>query len=269
MTRQTSSPNSIMPVTASKKQVWCLYGNSGIGKTRLIGETEERTLLIRPPLDHTDSIRKGNTKEWVVPDWGAMDDVTAHLRGNGSDDWDWVWLDSGSLFQPTGLDDLWDTVITEKPNRARYGPDKQEYGINMFRLMTWIRHMIGTPGFNFGVTAHVAEVEGLVAPGETLLGPLLQGKNMPQQLVAMCNVVGYYALDDKGRRVLHTKLHDDYFAKDQFDAFGESGDVRNPTWAKLMTAIEEARAARKTSRTKTTRGRRTTSRRRTATRRSR
>src|SRR4051812_14235093 len=98
----------------------CLYGIPGAGKTRIIG-TGPKTLIVRPPTDHTESIRGGDAHEKVVRDWDDLYEVYEYLRHGGHEEWDWVWLDSISLFQDHGLDDIWEKVVDEKPHRAKHG----------------------------------------------------------------------------------------------------------------------------------------------------
>jgi hypothetical protein len=241
----------------SSKIAFMLYGPPGSGKTRIIG-TGPRTLIVRPPTDHTDSIHGGDAQEKVVDDWDQLNDVYEYLRHGGAKDWDWVWLDSISLFQDHGLDDIWDTVVAEKPHRARHGADKGEYGINMQRLSRWVRHMVGLQGFNFGVTAHPAE---LASPdGDQRFMPYVQGKNMSPKICGYMNLVAYLEVRKGGKRVLRTTTTDEYYAKDQFDAFPNARLV-DPDMPKIIAAIQAARggtnnnpARRRKRRASTTRG---------------
>lgn len=239
-----AKPEAIQPVGTSSKINFLLYGPPGAGKTRLMGQ-RERTLIVHPPTDHMDSIRSGGAEEWVVPDWGEMNNVAEYARHDGRKDFDWIWLDSISLFQDAGLDDIWDGVIALKPHRAQYSLDKGEYGINMWRLQTWVRNMVGLRGFNFGITAHPQELMNPITD-ELKLQPWVQGKNMSTKIQGYMNVVGYLEVvhqDGKDpRRVLRTAGTERFEAKDQFDAF-KGGRLVDPTMAKFEAAIEEARAA--------------------------
>jgi len=225
-----------------------VYGEPGIGKTRNFpGRCGGlgRTLIIRPPVDHTDSIRDTtNIDEWVVNGWSEMDDALIYCRTEGADQYEWVWLDSVSLMSDQGLDDIWEDLIRRKPDRAQFGLDKGEYGINMQRLSRWIRHMVGCPDWHFGVTAHVGlreSSEDANDPQEKAM-PYLQGKNMPPKLCGYMNVVGYYHWEEIGRaktktRVLSLNQTDDFYAKDQFDAT-EDGRIINPDITKYMAGVK-------------------------------
>lgn len=255
----------IQSLGASPSIAMMLYAIPGYGKTRFAG-SGDNTLIIRPPTDHTDSIRGGskrNVKEWVVRNWDDMNDVYMYAQHEG-EQWDWIWLDSISLFQDQGLQSIWQQVIQEKPHRARYGLDKGEYGINMQRLNNWVSGMVSLGTFNFGVTAH--PFWGANLEGEELLMPYVQGRNMPEKICGMMNVVGYMDIKklklpdeskSKKRRVVYFNATDRYYAKDQFDAFPD-GKLVDPTIPALMEAVEAARAREAAPKKKaTTKGRKT------------
>jgi hypothetical protein len=262
----------------SKKLSMCIYGEPGIGKTRLVGSCAElgRTLILRPPVDHTDSIVDHEVDEWVLHDWAEADDALLYLRNDGKDLYDWVWLDSLSLWQDQGLDDIWEQVISEKPHRARYGLDKQEFGINMGRIGRWVRHMVGCPDWHFGVTCHprvTESTEDEEDPNEKLM-PWVQGKMMAPKVCGYMNLVGFYHWGAVGRsskardvRVLDLNSTEKFYAKDQFDSM-PSGRLINPTMPKLVEAIvntnkyKQAEAKGRSS--SNGRARTTTQRRRTA-----
>jgi len=235
-------PDAIQPVGRSSKINFLLYGPPGAGKTRMMG-SNQRTLIVHPPTDHMDSIRVSGAEEWIVPDWGEMNNVGEFARHDGAKYYDWIWLDSISLFQDAGLDDIWSGVIGQKPHRAEYSLDKGEYGINMWRLQTWVRNMVGLRGFNFGITAHPQELENPIT-GEMKLQPWVQGKNMSTKIQGYMNVVGYLEVvhqDGKEpRRVLRTWGTEKFEAKDQFDAF-PNGRLVDPTMEKFEKAIAKAR----------------------------
>lgn len=253
-----AKPDAIRPVSASSKICMFLYAQPGAGKTRLIGE-RDRTLIVRPPQDHVDSIRNSSAEEWVVYDWAELNNVEEYARHDGAKDFDWIHLDSISLVQDVGLDDIWSGVIAQKPHRAQYQLDKGEYGVNMWRLQTWVRNMVGIPGFNFGITAHPAEIVNPIT-GELKLQPWVQGKNMSTKIQGYMNIVAYLEVvhqdGKKPRRVLRTQGTERYEAKDQFDAFGENGRLVEPTMEKIEAAIAASRQGRGARRrTRTTRKR--------------
>lgn len=271
--RNSSAHPSINSVKEgrSKKINLCVYGPPGIGKTRFIGTCAEAgpTLILRPPVDHTDSIVDHEVDEWVLHDWGEADDALLYLRNEGAEKYKggWVWLDSLSLWQDQGLDDLWEKIIVEKPHRARWGLDKGDYHINMQRIGRWIRHMVGCPHWNFGVTCHprvTESTEDEEDPVEKLM-PWVQGKMMAPKVCGYMNVVGYMEWEKMRKRdvrVLHMNSTDKYYAKDQFSCF-EDGRLINPTMPKLLDAISKGKnssgAAATSNVTRTNRRRRAAS----------
>jgi len=247
-----SKPTSIKPANRSRHARLCIYSDPGVGKTRLVGTSVlcGRTLLIRPPTDHIDAIPLANRErleDAVLDDWGQMNEMLDFLRHEG-DQYDWVWLDSASLMQDHLLDDIWDTVVSEKPARARYGPDKGEYGINMHRLGVWMRHVVGPDTFNFGFTAHTAQLSPSEDPEEDRkLMPWIQGKNMSPKFCGYMNAVLFMEVAKIGgkdnRRVLRTHATSRYYGKDQFDMDTKTHRVVDPTMPKLVELMEAGRGA--------------------------
>jgi hypothetical protein len=171
-----------------------------------------------------------------------MFETLEYLRETNGKDWDWVWLDSISLFQDTGLDDIWAGVIEKKPARKEYGLDRSEYGVNMFRLGQWVRHIVGMEAFHFGITAHPAEMDDPFGDGgDYLLMPYIQGKNMSPKICGYMNIVAYMDVrrnkkNGKMVRTLYTNEGDKAYGKDQFNALPE-GRMNYPTIPKLLELI--------------------------------
>lgn len=255
--------DSIQPLGGGSKHVRIgLFADPGVGKTRMVGSCASlgRVLILHPPTDHRDSILPGDKKSgkietWRINDWDDMNQALDFLRHEGSQ-YDWVWVDSMSLLQDHLLDDLWETAISEKPARARYGLDKQEYGINFFRLGGWMRHVVGPDTFNFGFTAHTAQLLPSEDEEESMkLMPWIQGKNMSAKFCGYMNVVAFMevaTISEKRRRVLRLDATERYYAKDQFD-MTDNGRVLDPTMPKVMELIEASRARAGSSTTATKR----------------
>jgi AAA domain len=236
----------IRPLTAGKSIKILTYGDSGWGKTRLAGTSTGKILFLRPPVDHTDSVRQQDKRrcdEWVLHDWSEAEDAfetLRHAKKGGKDSYDWIWFDSVSAYQEIGLDDLWDTIITEKPHRKRWGLDKGDYWINMQRLGRWVRDMVtlsDSGAFNFGVTAWIADM----APSEDeekprKLMPWVQGKNMASKVCGYMNIVAFCDYTSKGTRCLRLQESERFIAKDQFDMF-DKYVLLNPTMDKIEGAV--------------------------------
>lgn len=250
-------PEGIRPVQRSLDHYkFCIHSEPGVGKTVLAG-TSPKALIIRPPQDNTISAAVVGTtaEELTVNSWREMDDLLEYMQHEGHREYEWGWLDSISLFQDVGLDDVYEDMIVRKgpvkgKERKAFGPDKGEYGVNMHRLMKWIRHMTALP-MHFGVTAHTELLT--LKNGDEKLMPWVQGKQMSEKLVGYMHLVGYMTVAKKGGeevRVLRTRKTSDIYAKDQFNAFG--GKIINPTIPEMMAIIQakvpQSDTAKKTAR---------------------
>lgn len=237
-------------LSAHKHKVVGIHGDSGIGKTRLIGTLDTpRNLIIRSPVDHIDSILTAgmgdNFEEEVVSSWEKMDgELKPMLRQDGGK-YDWVWLDTAPLVQDVLMDDIWAMVLGEKPDRYRYGLDKQEHGINQLRLGGWMRDVIGCDLFNFGWTAHSTllaspdqDEEGEAV--EKLMPSVHGGKGaMSVKFCGYSKFVGYYRKSPDGkRRILHTDSSPVYYAKNQYDPVGKDWAMVNPTMPDLIARMD-------------------------------
>jgi AAA domain-containing protein len=251
-----AKPAQIKPVGGKKKVKLMIYGIGGAGKTRLVGTTPGRTLIVRPPTDHTSSIEVqagSKVDEWEVDSWAEMTECLEFCRFEGSKHYEWIWLDSISLFQDTGLDDVWKDTIARKPDRAKFGLDKPEYGINMHRLSGWIRDFVGMDSMNIGITAHPFQTTvgggedfGSVEEGDPILMPWIQGRNMPTKITGYMNAVFYLRViknpkTKKTERELITDIYPREFgaaiyAKNQLFT-SSSNKMVNPTMPQIIAAI--------------------------------
>jgi hypothetical protein len=240
-----SKPSGIRVVKPGKKIKLLVYGLPGSGKSVLAG-TSPRCLILRPPTDHLDSLPADtDVEEWVLNDWDDMNEAMEYLRHEGGKDYDWVWIDSISLLQDHTLDHVWADAVARKPDRAKFGVDKGEYGINMTRLGSWFRHVVGGDQFNFGVTAHPFETTDLES--EPVMMPWVQGRQMAEKICGYMNCVGrlYVAEKKDGTpyRVLETEHKGLYWAKDQLGI----GRMVEPTIPKIMSKVAAAKTPTKTA----------------------
>lgn len=237
--------DKIRPAGQSEFIRHLIYGDPGCGKTSYIGTGGKGTLIVRPNVDHIPATVIGTgADEWVIRDYEELWQVLEFAQHEG-DTYEWIWLDSISLFQDIGLDDIWAGVIAQKPSRREFGLDRGEYRVNMWRLQEWIRFMVGTEMFHFGVTAHSfwGEMPTEEDPDVkvTKLMPWVQGKAMPQKISGYMTLVTYMDVKEgkNGRRTrrFHTNGSERFYAKDQYDAFGENGVMISPTIPKVTDAI--------------------------------
>lgn len=224
-----------------------VYGDPGAGKTQFIGTTPGRVLYIRPPTEGTGAIPESDwadMEEAVVSDWEEMYALLDRLRHEG-EQFDWVWVDNISLLQDHLLDDELETEITKisnNPKRKLFGPDQGVYGRNMYRIGFWFRHVIGPDLFNFGCSAHAAELLPSEDPErDRKLMPWVQGKNMSPKLCGYFHTVAFLDLatigDKPNRRVLRLNATERFYAKDQMNLSGD-GRIVDPTMPKVIKMIE-------------------------------
>lgn len=231
-----------------------VFGMPGAGKTRLAA-TSPDGLIIRPPADSVKSVDFPTTcMEIVVSDWSDMNEAQEYVFTEGWKKHGWVWLDSISLFQDYGLEDVLEDAIRRKPDRAvvkggkkvvEFGPDKGEYRTNMDRVAKFVRDMQGLADegkINFGITAHPFDWYNPVKE-EDMWAPWIQGKNMVTKICGYMNLVAYLErVERKGKpdQTLLLSRAKGFHGKDQLGLpemkSGRKGIV-NPTIPKLEEAI--------------------------------
>lgn len=228
-----------------------IHGEPGIGKTLLIAQ-QPKTLIMHPPTDHLDSIENpSNVEEIILGDHDDFDQAFEYLQQGGGEKYDWVWLDSLSLFQDHGLDEIWKNLIAHKPDRKLWGLDKGEYGRNMERISRRIRELVGlsmTGAFHLGVTCHSAMMEDPETEKDMWM-PYVQGNMMSTRTMAAMNLVGYYRWVRVGKgksakRVRCLDFHetDSFKAKDQLNVFGDKGRLVSPTMPEIHRLISTKKA---------------------------
>lgn len=247
---------------------WLLFGIPGVGKTPLIGENP-RTLILRPPTDHTDSIMEPeNVEEIVINDWASELEAFQYVHQGGWEQHDWVWIDSLSGFQDFGLRDVLEDAVIRKPSRGvnkggvmipEFGADQGEYGINMNRITNMVQDFCGMAAegkINFGITCHPADWYNPVTE-ETVLAPWVQGKGMIAKICGYMNVITYMqevSRDGKPSQIQLFSSAPGFYGKDQFRAFptmksGKRGIV-DPTMSRIMDLFEAKRESGAEARTR-------------------
>jgi hypothetical protein len=249
-----AKPDTIISLTQDEKTIMGLYGHPSAGKTDFICQGAKdgmKILLLRCDLDHIPArALNSGAEQWIVRDWAEMNNEVLEYIRHDSAEWDWIWLDSATLWQDHGLQELFDGAVAAKPHRGEHGPDKPEYRVNMWRMEQWFRHAIGGVQCNLGIAAHAQMMDDPWPDVGSILMPLIQGRNMPQKFSAMMNFIGYLEVkegtDGQWRR-LHTQLTGEAYGKDQYDAF-PTGRLDHPTLSKVASAIEATKVPAKPGR---------------------
>lgn len=235
-------PRAIVPVSTERNFIrMMVYGPPGTGKSVLAGTSPKALILASDGEETLSAARNGSDADmWVVPDYGELEEAVEWVRHEGVNEYEWVWLDNGTLFQEQGMDDTMADLLTQHPERNRWVPDKQQYLINQNRLGGIIRQLKGLP-IHFGITAH--EMRVTWADGTENLMPLLQGKQgeYSQKICGYMNMVGYMTARNLKGGKFETKLRvrksSTIYAKDRYAVFGR--EVLNPNIAEMMEEIQK------------------------------
>lgn len=233
-------PPQIVPLGEGQDKFLRLlvYGRPGQGKTVLAGTSPRCLILEADRGTESAAIRGSKAEKWVLDDWNDLSEAISYLRHGGTTDYDWVWLDSITLFQERGLDHIMEDLVAAKPHRQVWAPDKGEYGQNMNRLSKAIRQLKDLP-VNLGITAH--EFHWLDPnTDEEILMPYVQGKGMPEKICSYMGIVGRMELKEKDGTeytVLDCRATQKFYAKDRT---GKIGRMVKPTVPKIMTAVASA-----------------------------
>lgn len=221
-----------------------IYGDNGSGKTPLIGSgTDTLILNCDPPEAILSAKIAGSASDvWTISDWSDADEAHEYLR-HARHPYKWVWCDSATGLQNSGLNGIMEDLVAAKPHRDRYVPDMAQYLQNMNRLRTWVRYMSSLP-INFGITAHPFRWDPESEDSEEMVWPWVQGKGMPADICGYMNIIGFVRIrkvkvGDKTQTVqtLYSKDLPRYYARDRFSAL--PSPMNNPTIPKIEKAIME------------------------------
>lgn len=211
-------PRNIIEVRARSHVNWMLYGEPGVGKSRLVG-TAPKLLVLANNVDEVVGIDNPDATVIEVADYHDLSDAVEYVRHEGVKKFEWVAFDNATLFQEQGMDQIMAELVAAKPHRDIDRPDKAEYGLNQNRLGRLIRLLIAAP-INFVMTAHV--MRSLNEQEEDIILPAFQGGQglFSQKLCGWMNLVTYMEVRrSKGKfvRVLNTANSGRVQSKDRFD----------------------------------------------------
>lgn len=249
-------PKQIKELTEENQfRRFLFYSEPGAGKSTLAASSAAvgKTLILnadRPDALDTALELGYKVDVWEYQSYADLDDAYEFLRHGGTKEYDWVWLDTATIAQDKGMDQIMRELVASNPNRSLYLPDKPQYQQNQQRLGMWVRNM-SKLHINFGLTAHVMSVVD-EEDGETHYMPAFQGGrgNLSQKISANVGVVGRLyttrvdrEVNGKKRKVrvrsLQVQPMGKYYAKGPI-ALGN--EVVNPTMEKMMESINSRRS---------------------------
>lgn len=240
-------PKAIVPVANDENFIkMIVYGEPGVGKSQLVGTTPGKVLVLTHNPAELASAALNGTKadRWHIASWKDADEAWQYLRMEGERDYEWVWLDNGTLFQEQIMDEVMEDLVKEKPHRSRFIPDKPEYLNVQSHLSLYIRQLVSLE-MHVGVTAHVMRFED--EEGNVTFQPSFQGGQgqLSQKICGYMGTVAYMHSaarrdkEDNSKVIRERKLLLDkrakFLAKDRFSAF-PSGELTNPTMPKYIEA---------------------------------
>jgi hypothetical protein len=200
---------------------WCVYGDSGVGKT-VFGGTFPNAVFISTEPGTISAKRQGSTaKVRQVKNWDQLRAVYAWLR-KGDHGFDWAIMDSATSMQHMALRAILDAAVAENPTRDLDIPAIQDHQKwqNMFKRFV---NMFNDLPVNVLWTATTMRKED--EEGDDIILPDIQGKGygMSQFFCASMHVVTYLSVQAEGKgkdkrkfRRLLGETDPPYFAKDRY-----------------------------------------------------
>lgn len=236
-----TKPEAIRPVSLERRFVRVLvYGDPGVGKSVLAG-TSENALILANDDDETSSAAVFGSKAdvWVIRSFQELTEAVDYLRHEGHRDYDWVWLDNGTLHQEQIMDEIMEELSAANSHRSQFKPDKPQYGETQQKLGTIVRQIKTFP-MHFGMTAH-AEMTDDPDTGSERIMPMFQGGQgkFSSKLQGYFGMVGRYTVvfkEGKTVRKLYVVKRGKFHAKDRYHSV-EGGIMTDPTMPKIMEGI--------------------------------
>lgn len=219
-----------------------VYGESGIGKTRFAGSSDEipdmrRTLLIdveggtltlRDLYPEVESVR--------VKSWAEMQAVYDALFA-GQHDFTTIIVDSLTEVQKMSMDGIMRKLVEEFEERSAEVPGLREWNINLEQTRKFVRAFRDLP-MNTIFTALV-KADKNPRTGALKRKPSLSGK-LADEVAGFLDIVVYlYAkeIDGENKRILLCGQTEDTVAKDRSNKLPMT--IEDPTMAKLWQILNE------------------------------
>lgn len=216
------------------------YGDSGVGKTRLLGSCDEvpdlRKVLFVDIEGGTRSIRDvyPNIDTVRVQNFRQIREVYEGLKGT-SHGYTTACLDSASEMQKFNMSDVMVDLVKSRPDLDPDIPGMREWGKNLEQMRKYIRAFRDLP-INTFFTA-LAQTDKDQKTGATMKKPGLSGK-LANEITAFLDIACYmYVKEVEGKqtRMLLTGSTDQFVAKDRTAKLPMV--IPNPTMKKIFSYI--------------------------------
>lgn len=243
--RRPTAITSLQDQEAPRHRNWCVYGQSGVGKTVLAG-TAPNALFLTVDVEGTESAKAmGSTaKELRVDSWEDFLEYAAWIKhGDARQEFDWLIVDT--------IDELeelaWQSqLVNDELKRAsKYQPNKGDYPVVWRKLREELMGINRAP-INTIYLAHMMHIDKESEDGEdtlTLAMPEMGSRkrgDLSSYFCAQMGLVGYmrevHSEDEGTQRHLMTQSSSRWIAKDRTTTFGAG--IVNPTVPGMLAAIE-------------------------------
>lgn len=247
-----SKPSQIRSAANQERFVNALfYGFPGIGKTRLLGSSTGKVLVLECGKSETDTcVAAGQDVDvWEIHKRSELDEAYEYLRHEGYNDYKWAWVDGLSPLEGRLMKEQLRTQHAANTNRSDLVPAPDDYLKIQSIMDKFVTDMVDLP-MNVGFTAHVMmeEVTLIDEDGDEsqvlMMLPQIQGGHgkLSQKICAYMNIVGYMdTLDGKDgkQRAMLVRFDGRHVAKDRFNCLAnENGWLFIPDDKPFMPTIE-------------------------------
>lgn len=259
--RKRRLPAAIVDLSEyTESQNWLVYGDSGIGKTVLIGQLPNLLILAVEPGTVSAARRGSKGKVWPIKTWQELEEAYEWLEANPDHGFDWVAVDSAKAMQTIGMR----MILAEEyaKNPAKRHPDVPQIQDHLRMQLMFKRIVMDMNALPVNVCWTAIAMMKEDQEGDEIVLPAIQGKDyeVAQWFCAEQAVVAYYGLQQAGKkgqevqeRYLLLQKDDPYFAKNRYDTRGRDGSVvkritiargdeTKATFDKIVRAVYEFRA---------------------------
>lgn len=246
-------PDEIIDLSEyTESQNWCIYGDSGIGKTVLLGQLPNSLILAIEPGTVSAARRGGQSKVWPIRRWNDLVKAYEWLEENPKR-FTWVGIDSAPDLQRKAMRDILKIEYEKKPSRDPDIPEIKDY-LKLQQIFKRFVEDFNDLPINICWTSTAMFKED--QEGDEIVLPAITGKDyeVAQWFCAQQNVVAYYGMEpvakksDEMKRYLLLQKSPPYFAKNRYDTMNAkgqlvrrielgSGQKPNTTFDKIVNAV--------------------------------